>query len=60
MSSELQTARCKVFENALFAICLQIQAGFQAADEGYKEVVELRKADTTDVLIMQSASMTGL
>jgi hypothetical protein len=56
MSSELPTAR-EVFENALFAICLQIQARSHAVEERYSEAVELGKSDRTDVLIMQYASL---
>jgi hypothetical protein len=58
MSSELPTARCEVFENALFAIWLQIQAQLQATEERCREVLDLGKSDTTDVLIMQYASLT--
>jgi hypothetical protein len=57
MSSELPTARCEVFGNALFAICYQIRHDPRRPRSATEEVVELGNSQTTGVLIMQYASL---
>jgi hypothetical protein len=57
MLSEPPTASCEVFENALFAICLQNQARSHAAQERYRRGSRVGKSEKTDVLIPKYASL---